>query len=230
MPHNIALIDDHHLLREGLANIVNRMGPYRVTMEAGNGREFVSKLQKMGLDSAQAPTIAVVDLNMPVMDGFATLAWMREHAPTIMPLILTFDADDDTLLRAVHAGARGYVLKNVRPTILKEALDSLVRTGYYSESTSEDMAPAWSAADGYNKARTEVVENLTAREMEFIQLVCDEREFTYEAIAERMNVHRRTVDNVRTTVFDKFEIKSKTGLVLFSMRWGLLPPEGAAVP
>ena len=69
---------------------------------------------------------------------------------------------------------------------------------------------------------TQTVERISPREMEFLRLVCDEAEFTYEQIASRMGIQRRSVDNFRIGLFEKFNIKSKTGLVLFAMRWGLI--------
>lgn len=219
MEHEVALVDDHHLMRTGLAATVNNLGGFRVTMEAGNGAEFIQAL-KQGTD----PAIAIVDLNMPVMDGYATIAWLREHAPDILPLVLTFDAADDAMVKAVRAGARGFVLKSARPNVLKTALDSLALTGYYyTEETHEarQRNPEWKTKQ--ERERERVLAAITPREMEFLQHVCSESEPTYEQIGDLMGVHRRTVDNYRIALFEKFNIKSKTGLVLFALRWGLLP-------
>ncbi|MBL7984833.1 MAG: response regulator transcription factor [Flavobacteriales bacterium] len=218
MEHEVALVDDHHLMRTGLAAMVNNLGGFRVTMEAGNGAEFIQAL-KQGTD----PAIAIVDLNMPVMDGFETIAWLREHKPSILPLALTFDAADDALVKAVRAGARGFLLKNARPAVLKNALDSLMLTGYYyTEATHDALQRAPGLKTAHERERERVIAAITPREMEFLLLVCAEAEYTYEQIADRMGVHRRTVDNFRIALFEKFDIKSKTGLVLFAMRWRLI--------
>jgi two-component system invasion response regulator UvrY len=222
MPHNVALVDDHHLVRAGLAATVNGLGNYRVTVEAGNGRELIEQLAALK-DPDARPLIAIVDLNMPVMDGFATIAWLRVNAPEVLPLALTFDDTDDKQVRAVHAGARGFILKNARPAVLKLALDSLVLTGYHTtEELIEARVRGAQGRDREERERQRIVERITPREMEFLLLVCDEAEFTYEQIAEHMGVHRRTVDNYRIALFEKFDLKSKTGLVLFAVRWGLL--------
>ncbi len=222
MHHNVALVDDHHLMRTGLVATVNGLGDYRVTLEAGNGKEFIDLLTDTS--AADRPAIAIVDLNMPVMDGYATIAWLREHAPDILPLVLTFDAADDAMVKAVRAGARGFVLKSARPNVLKTALDSLALTGYYyTEETHEarQRNPEWKTKQ--ERERERVLAAITPREMEFLQHVCSESEPTYEQIGDLMGVHRRTVDNYRIALFEKFNIKSKTGLVLFALRWGLLP-------
>ena len=214
----MALVDDHHLMRSGLAATVNALGGYRVTIEAGHGRELIEALERTA-----APAIAIVDLNMPVMDGFATIAWLREHKPAVLPLALTFDAAEDAMVRAVKAGARGFLLKNTRPEVLKNALDALMLTGYYyTDAVVSTVQGNPGLKTREEREREKVLTQITPREMEFLLLVCDEAEYTYEQIADRMGVHRRTVDNFRIALFDKFGIKSKTGLVLFALRWGLL--------
>lgn len=217
--HSVALVDDHHLVRIGLAAMVNGIGGYRVTIEAGNGREFLEQLR-----TDAPPLIAIIDLNMPVMDGYATIAWLRQHHPEILPLVLTFDATDDAMGRAVRAGARGFILKNARPAELKIALDALVTTGYYyTEQTQLFMLqhPGLKADPG--RERESVLARISQREMEFLLHVCSPEEHTYEDIARLMGVHRRTVDNYRMCLFDKLSLRSKTGLVLFALRWGLIP-------
>ncbi len=218
MEHDVALVDDHHLMRSGLAATVNALGGYRVSIEAGHGRELIEALERTA-----APAIAIVDLNMPVMDGFATIAWLREHKPAVLPLALTFDAAEDAMVRAVKAGARGFLLKNTRPEVLKNALDALMLTGYYyTDAVVSTVQGNPGLKTREEREREKVLTQITPREMEFLLLVCDEAEYTYEQIADRMGVHRRTVDNFRIALFDKFGIKSKTGLVLFALRWGLL--------
>jgi DNA-binding NarL/FixJ family response regulator len=215
----VALVDDHHLMRSGLAGIVNGFSNYHVTLEASNGREFIDLLP-----GSDTPAIAIVDLNMPVMDGYATIAWLRQNEPAILPLALTFDATDDAMVKAVRAGARGFVLKSARPSILKTALDSLMLTGYYyTEEMRDTEVRDMASRSSRERERERVLEAITPREMEFLLHVCNEDELTYEQIADAMGIHRRSVDNHRIALFEKFNIKSKTGLVLFALRWGLLP-------
>lgn len=216
--HDVALVDDHHLVRTGLVATVNGLGGYRVTLEAGNGRELIDALERTA-----PPAIAIVDLSMPVMDGYATIAWLSEHHPAVLPLALTFDATDDALVKAVRAGARGFLLKDARPQVLKNAMDSLLLTGFYYTDTTHDVLqrhPELKTRE--EREREKVLQQITPREMEFLMHVCDPQELTYEQIADAMGVHRRTVDNFRIALFEKFDIKSKTGLVLFAMRWGLI--------
>lgn len=218
MEHEVALVDDHHLMRNGLAATINAMDGYRITLEAGNGQEFIEQL-----GNGTRPAIAVIDLNMPVMDGFETLGWLREHAPEIRPIVLTFDAQEETMLKAVHAGARGFLLKSARPSVMRTALDSLMASGYFVDETTHDvLLRGPERPNRTDRERERLLADVTAREMEFLRLVCREDEYTYEQIAELMGVHRRTIDGYRSHLFDKFNVRSKTGLVLFALRWGLL--------
>jgi two-component system invasion response regulator UvrY len=225
MEHKVALVDDHHLMRSGLAATVNGLGGYQVCLEAGNGLELVEALQLMRNNALPLPAIAIVDLNMPVMDGYETMAWLREQAPEVLVLALTFDGNEQAVVRAIRAGARGFLLKNTRPAVLKTALDSLLLTGYYyTENTHEALRSEAVQRTREERDRADVLARITPREMEFLLLVCDEAEYTYEQMAERLGIHRRSVDNYRISLFEKFDIKSKTGLVLFAMRWGLIGP------
>ena len=220
MAHSVALIDDHHLVRSGIAAMVNGVGGYTVVMEAANGREFIR-----ALSGHEEPAIAIVDLFMPVMDGFETIAWLKHNAPGIRPLALTFDASDDVMVRAVRAGARGFLLKNARPAVLKVALDSLMLTGYYhSDELHETLVDKQQLKTPQEKQQEKIIAAITPREMDFLLLVCAPEEYTYEQIADKMNVHRRTVDGYRESLVEKFGIKSKTGLVLFAMKWGIVKP------
>lgn len=218
MKHRVALVDDHHLVRDGLAATINGFEEYEVALEAAHGQELIELLKHL-----PDPAIAIVDLHMPIMDGFATLAWLRDHRPQVRTLALTFDPDDDALVRALRAGARGFLRKNARSTLLKHALDSLILTGFFqANETHTELLEHTTVRTRTERQRERILEQITPREMEFLLLVCDESELTYEDIAQRMGISRRTVDNHRIALFEKFEIKSKTGLVLFAMRWGLI--------
>jgi DNA-binding NarL/FixJ family response regulator len=218
MEHKVALVDDHHLVRDGIASTVNGFGDYRVIIEAAHGAELIDQLKR-----TNDPAIAIVDLNMPVMDGYATIAWLRENRPDVRSLALTFDPHDDAMVKAVRAGARGFILKSARPQTLKTALDSLMLTGYYyTDDLHQSLQQDPFMRTRKERERERVLEQISPREMEFLMHVCSEEEPTYEQIADTMDVHRRTVDGYRISLFEKFNIKSKTGLVLFAMRWGLI--------
>ena len=214
----IALIDDHTLVRKGLVELINGIGGYRVVLQAANGRDYQQQVS-----GGPQVDIAIVDLNMPVMDGYETIAWITAECPETRALALTFEANDDNVIKAMRNGARGFVLKDIEPTELKTALDQIATTGYYhTDLVHQSLMTNFDKKTGQERAQAKILGQITPRELEFLKLVCGPDEPTYEQIGDRMEVHRRTVDGYREGLFEKFGIKSKTGLVLFALKWGVI--------
>jgi DNA-binding NarL/FixJ family response regulator len=212
----IALIDDHALFREALAGMIAAIGGYEVVVQAGNGQEY-----QAALASCPPPAVALVDLHMPVMDGYATIAWIRQHQPGTRALALTLDNDTDTCARALHCGACGFLPKSVTRELFRTALDEVVRVGRYVNEAllvpTTDQATAPSDSE-----RARLFALLSPREQEFIRHVCHPSEPTYEQIADRMGVSPNTVHGYREAVFHKLKVKSKAGLVSFGFKWGVV--------
>ncbi len=220
MTHPVVLVDDHHMVREGLAATIDAFDDYAVVLQAAHGRELIDSI-----DQVPDPAIAVVDLHMPVMDGYATIAWLKEQRPGVLPLALTFDAGEEALMRAIRAGARGFLGKNARSAVLKHALDSLVRTGYFQTSEAHlELLDRSGAKTRTEQEREAILARITTREQEFLRLVCSGEELTYEQIASLMKLSVNTVENHRVNLFEKFGIKSKAGLVLFAYKWRIVEP------
>ena len=211
--------DDVFLTREAFAAASLKVNLHHVN----NGEKCLQFLRKQGpYADVPTPDLILLDMHMPVMDGYETITWLRANRPAILPLALTFDASDDAMVRAVRAGARGFVRKDARPVLLRTALDSLMLTGYYhDEELHAGMIRSPGLRTQAERERERVLADITPREMEFLRLVCAPEEFTYDRIADQMGVHRSTVDKFRESLFDKFGIKSKTGLVLFAVRHGV---------
>lgn len=219
--HSVFLVEDHVIVRNGLKELIENMGDYSITAEFDNGKQLVNKITEL------TPDMIIMDLTMPVMDGLATMKWLKQHKIPFPVLILTLDTSDRTVIELYKAGAKGYLPKTCTAETLKKAIDDILETGYYhSEMLSnalmkrEPPKPRHSAGEG-------ILSDFSERELEFLQLVCDKQEFTYEQIAKIMFVHRRTVDSYREALFSKFNIKSKTGLVLFAIKHGIISLEDA---
>ncbi|MBP6392484.1 MAG: response regulator transcription factor [Flavobacteriales bacterium] len=209
----VALIDDHTLLRNMLATMIGNMPAYEVVMDASNGAEFVKSLEA----SNKRVAVVVVDLHMPVMDGYQTITWLRNNRPGTRALALTFERSPEAMERAMRAGACGFVLKDAPYKEFKKALDQVAMVGHYQnniEFTDEEL--------GLERNVPEGVDLLSEREIEFIRLSCDTRELTYENIGEVMDVHRRTLDGYRNSVFAKLNVKTRAGLVFAAMKYGIV--------
>lgn len=210
----IALVDDHVLLRNGLASLIQGFEGYSVLFEADNGRDFIRQLETYGV-----PNIILLDITMPEMNGFETAAWINKNAPSIKILVLSMMDNDAVVISMIKEGARGYILKDSKPAIFKQALDNIRDTGFYmNELVSNKML---SYVKNHENAGTAVplISQLTDKEILFLQKACTE--MTYKEIATAMQVSPRTVDGYRDELFRKLNVESRVGLVLFAVKHGL---------
>lgn len=209
---SIMLVDDHTIVRNGLKSLIEVMGDYKVVGEYDNGLQFINALPML-----PDPDIAIIDLNMPEMNGMETMRWLRKHRPRIKVLILTLESEERTIIELFRLGVRGYLPKNCTAPVLKKAIEDTTNTGYYHS----DLLPnALSLQKTQHQGS--VLSRISDRELLFIKLICDEHEYTYDQISKIMNVHRRTIDGYREALFERFDIKSKTGLVLFAIKHGVI--------
>jgi two-component system, NarL family, invasion response regulator UvrY len=122
----LAVVDDHKLFRDGLTELISSFIEYKVIIEADNGVDFIQQLSNKGI-----PDIILLDINMKEMDGFQTAEWLNEHHPEIKILVLSMYENENAIIRMIKAGAKGYVLKDIRKKELEQALSSVVSKGYY---------------------------------------------------------------------------------------------------
>lgn len=214
---NIVLVDDHVIIRNGLKELIEKLGPYSISLQCSNGAELMAELPTLN----PVPDLIIMDVSMPEMDANATLQAMNERRVSVPVLILTLNQDDHLVTSLFRLGIRGYLQKSCSASMMSDALQEIFRCGYYHNEfltatlRSQEVTPK-------KDKRDEILSQLTSREKDFLKLVCDEREYTYEQIAGIMKIQHRTVDGYRESIFEKFGIKSKTGVVLFVLRNGLL--------
>ncbi len=216
---SVALVDDHTLLRNGLANLVREHTDYAVSFEAHNGREFIKALKPQFL-----PDIVLLDINMPGMDGYETALWIKENYPGIKVLALSMYDNEQAIIRMMKNGARGYILKDIDPVEFKQALDSVLKKGfYYSELVTGKLIHAvnnFDDTDDPGQGGMRVLVKLTQRELQFLKLVCTE--LTYREIAEKMFLSPRTIDGYRDDLFEKLGVKTRVGLVMYAIKNGIV--------
>ena len=212
---HVALVDDHTLVRDGLVGLVNRLGGYKVVLEAEDGLAFTR-----ALPGGPAVDIAIVDLSMPIMDGYATIRWLHNNRPDIRSVALTFDDREIAAIRAIRNGACGFLLKNMKLVEFKEALDQVRDHGRF-----QGHEPGRQQLTTYERGQARVMEAITERELEVIRLACSPEEYTYEEMAKMLGFKLSTLETHRKNIFDRFGIKSKTGLVIFAYRWGIVKVE-----
>lgn len=212
---SVALVDDHVLLRNGLASIIRNFESHDVLFEADNGRQCVEQLT-----AGRIPSIVLLDINMPEMDGYDTALVIRNRFPQIKVLALSMYDSENAIIRMLRYGARGYILKDIEPSELHSALHDVQQKGYYySELITSRLIHLVNNLDNPDGQLKQLI-NLNEKETEFLKLVCTE--FTYKEIADKMGVGVRTVDGYRDTLFEKLSVKTRVGLVLYAIRSGLV--------
>jgi len=208
----IALVDDHILLRNGLASIVRSIPGYSVLLEANNGKDFINQLK-----TSPVPDIVLLDINMPEMNGVETAIWMKENIPNVKILVLSVMDTDNVIISMLKHGARGYILKDSKPEVFKQALNSIRDSGFYmNELVSNKMLNYVTKAEEPESAS--IMASLNENEITFLQLSCTE--LTYKEIAEKMKVSPRTVDGYRDHLLKKLNVQSRVGLVVFAIKYG----------
>nr|HMP31601.1 response regulator transcription factor [Saprospiraceae bacterium] len=123
MKYSVVLVDDHLLIAKAISGIINMMPDFRVMYEVENGKALIDKLTT----PSNIPDIILLDISMPIMNGFETCLWLHENHPNILVMALSMQDDDESLLTMVQNGARGYMLKNTHPTDLEMGLKMLVK-------------------------------------------------------------------------------------------------------
>lgn len=213
----IALIDDHKLFREGLSELINGFANYRVFLEADNGKQFIDNLNTKSL-----PDLVVLDISMPEMDGYDTARWLKEHFPDIKILVLSMFDNENAIIRMMRLGVKGYILKDIRKAELKAALDSLTTKGYYYSDliTGKLISTINKFDDEKDPGSLKDIMSLTQREIEFLKLACTE--MTYREIADKMCLSVHTIDGYRDALFEKLNIKSRTGIVMYAVKNGIV--------
>ncbi|GGB09089.1 response regulator [Puia dinghuensis] len=211
----VVLVDDHVLLRNGLASLIRGFGGFDVLFEASDGKDLIRQLR-----ISRHPDIILLDIGMPEMDGFETACYLRRCYPEIRILALTMSDTDSAIVRMLKNGAKGYILKDIDAAGLKRALDSVVEKGfYYSEMVTEKLIDTVSHRSEPERRIRDLV-LLNERELEFIRLVCTE--WTYKEIADRMYLSPRTIDGYRDTLFEKLNVKTRVGLAMFAVKNGIV--------
>lgn len=208
----ITLADDHQLLRNALATLIDSFGDCKVICQASNGAEVIAQLQ-----SLHAPDIAILDLNMPKMDGYETALWFKDNYPQVQVLMLTMYDAEATMIRLLQAGVKGFLKKDVHPSELRFAIQSVMQHGYYySHNTTGKLVNLFR-----NNSDASIQKNMLD-EQEIVFLKLASTDLTYKEIAVEMELNPRSVDNLRDHLFEKLDVKSRVGLAMYAIRQGLV--------
>ncbi len=208
---SVALVDDHIVLRNGLAGIINELNDYQVIAQSNNGKEFINNITQNNF----LPDVVLLDVSMPHMNGYETAQWISKNLPLAKILVLSMFDDEKSIIKMIRNGAKGYILKDCEPHELETALNNIIHKGYhYSDLINGKLIYAINKLD--NVENTEIKSKVTAKEMEFLKLTCSE--MTYKEIASIMCLGVRTIEGYRDILFNKLQLKTRVGLVLYAIK------------
>lgn len=213
-PVKIALVDDHILLRDALATVVDTFEDCKITLLAGNGKEFMEKLKPDNL-----PDLVILDLNMPLVDGYETAKWLRSQYPDMYVLVLTMYDSEIALIQLLQTGVRGFLKKDINPAELRYAIQSVMNTGYYYSHNTTGRLVNLFKNDGLRSSMLHTI-ILSQNELTFLKLASTD--MTYKEIALKMKISPRTIDNYRDSLFLKLNARSRVGLAIYAIKSGIV--------
>jgi len=210
MSLRILLADDHTIMRNGLRLLLERQSDFIVVGEASNGREAVE------LADLKTPDVIIMDVAMPMMNGIEATARITAASPKVAVIILSMHSDESYVLRALKAGARGYLLKDSAEGDLIAAVHAVAANkAFFSPAVSKVLAE-----DYLRQMQQRGVEDsydlLTARERELLQLVAEGR--STKDIATLLNLSPYTVETHRGNLMSKLNVHSVPELILYAVR------------
>jgi DNA-binding NarL/FixJ family response regulator len=220
IPTKILLADDHALLRAGLRSLLTQMSDIEIVAEAGNGLEALELIGQF------KPHVALLDIGMPGMNGLEVTARISKDYPDVRVIILSMHATESYVKRALVAGARGYLPKDVHPDQLRGAIEAVRNGGFFlSSSLSNQVA---SALMNPRSEHSGELEKLTPRQREVLQLLAEG--YRTKEIARKLQIGARTVETYRSQLMNELNIHDIVGLVHFAIRHGLVEPENRSDP
>lgn len=212
--YSVAIADDHRLIAQSLSHLIDDIPGFEVILQSVNGNALLEAFDS----EKKLPDIAILDINMPVMNGIVTAKEIATRFPQIKMLALSMNDDESSVIQMIRAGCRGYLLKDSTQAELERAMKDIMEKGfYYSDYVTGKLIHT------IHKEVKDQEFRLTDREMEFIRYAASE--MTYKEIANTMKLSERTIDGYREALFEKLQVKSRVGLVLFAIRLGWVKAE-----
>jgi DNA-binding NarL/FixJ family response regulator len=213
-PIDILLADDHSLLRDALGSLIKSFERFRILADAGNGKEVIQIFS-----SGHQPDLVLLDLNMPIMDGYETAEYLYTHHPKVKILVLTMYDSEIALIRLLKFGVRGFLKKDIHPNELRRALEAVADDGYYySHSATGKLGNLLQKSQNSQQSLDRIM--LSDTEIELLRLASTD--LTYKEVAMKMNLTPRAVDSLRDTLFEKLDVKSRVGLAIYAVKNGIV--------
>jgi two-component system invasion response regulator UvrY len=203
----VLLADDHIIVRGGLRRILEESGDMEVVAEAAEGREALQQIHQT------RPDVAVVDISMPGLDGLEVISQARHYYPKLPILILTMHEEEQYVVRAIAAGANGYITKRSAPEQLVKAVRKVYAGGrYLSDIAAESLAQHMAGG----KRHTSPLDTLSNREIQVLRHLALGR--TVKEIAQAYNLSPNTVHTYRLRLLKKLNLRNNSEISRFAIQ------------
>lgn len=203
----LLIVDDHLLFSGALKSLIDKFKDFKVLDQLANGQKMINFFKSEEI----LPEIVLMDVNMPFVDGIEATEWLKENHPEVKVLALTMNDEESVIISMLRAGAIGYLLKDIHPNTLLKALNNIKTKGvYYTDDITETLI----------KSKKEKEFELNDRELAFLKLACTD--LTYKKIADEMFLSPKTIDGYRESIFVKFNVTSRIGMVLYALKEKLI--------
>ncbi|SEM29855.1 two component transcriptional regulator, LuxR family [Aquimarina amphilecti] len=210
--YKLVVADDHKMFLDGLLSIISHESDYEIVYTANNGFDLKKYLE---INSSDQIDLAILDINMPKMDGVALNHYIKENHPTIKTLIVSMLSEPQKIYELTQAAVNGYIPKNAKKEELLKAIETILKgSNYFSNSIKE----AYTKSIFEQKQNNEI--NLSKREKEILQLIA--KEYTTQEIADQLFLSKYTIEGYRTSLISKLNVKNVVGLAKHAIKLGLV--------
>jgi len=214
MVHEVVVVDDHKIMREGVRTVVERAEEFRVVGEAESGTEAVQICKQTN------PDIVIMDIGLPGMNGLEAITEIARYCPNSKVIVLSMYDDENSVVSAIRSGARAFVVKQASAGDLVEALRTVAKGGsYLSSQVANRLLTRIQRGDLESKSRTTPLELLSPRELQVLRLVAEGK--TSKEIAVLLNLGVQTVRTYRKTMMKKLGVSNVAGLTQVAVSAGL---------
>lgn len=207
--YKIVITDDHKLVSNAIRGMVENFPNCDVLYEVSNGQELLKRFE----NKSNIPDLVLLDINMPIMDGFETMKNLHKSHPDVRVLGLSMNDDEASYMKLIELGANGFVSKVAGEDELRTAIDTTIENGYYY---TDKIANALFKSIHTKKEEAKIL--ISDREKQLLSYICTEK--TYQQIAAEMFLSPKTIDGYRNSLFQKLDITSRVGLAMYAVKNG----------
>ncbi len=209
----VAFVDDHKLMRHALCEVINTFEDYVVLFEADNGQDFIKKLTHVGL-----PQMVIMDIDMPLMNGYAATRWLQQQYPHTKVIALSMIDTEYAITCMVINGACAFIPKDADPDEFKTTLNHVYQSGFYFGGECGGFVRKTMQFSKYKQPTLPT--QLSQIDIHFLKLCC--LAVSYKEIALELKITVKQVEYLQTQLYQQFDLNSRTQLALFAVQNALI--------